>query len=96
MFGTYYGDATGGSGENAGGGVTGSGNILTLVSSYRAKVTTSGKVSVVTFNDIDNDQTVKMSGLNGKVTTGKNVTRNGNDFTAGPGMFPRFVRCFKF
>ncbi|MBP4077155.1 LPXTG cell wall anchor domain-containing protein [Enterococcus faecalis] len=85
VFGTYYGDATGGSGENAGGGVTGSGNILTLVSSYRAKVTTSGKVSVVTFNDIDNDQTVKMSGLNGKVTTGKNVTRNGNDFTAGPG-----------
>lgn len=85
VFGTYYGTATGGSGETAGGGVTGSGNILTLITSYRAKVTTSGKVSVVTFNDIDNEQTVKTEGLNGKVSTGKNVSKNGNSYTAGAG-----------
>ncbi|MTB34845.1 YSIRK-type signal peptide-containing protein [Streptococcus uberis] len=87
VFALYYGGASGGAGEtgsNTGSGI--SGRILNYVNSYKATVETTRGVSVVTFNDIDNKQTVKMSGLdNAKVTTGENINQTGNDFVAGSG-----------
>ncbi len=83
----YNGGANGGVGEDGspnGSGIAG--RILNYVYSYKATAETTKGVSVVTFNDIDNQQTVKMSGLDGaKVTKGKNITQTGNDFVAGAG-----------
>ena len=40
-------------------------------------------ISDVTINDVDSDQIIKVSPMgNAKVTTGKNITQNGNTFTA--------------
>ncbi len=87
VFALYNGGANGGVGEDGspnGSGIAG--RILNYVYSYKATAETTKGVSVVTFNDIDNQQTVKMSGLDGaKVTKGKNITQTGNDFVAGAG-----------
>lgn len=87
VFALYNGGANGGVGEDGspnGSGIAG--RILNYVYSYKATAETTKGVSVVTFNDIDNKQTVKMSGLDGaKVTKGKNITQTGNDFVAGAG-----------
>lgn len=83
-----------GSASSAGGGEAGStgsgagiaGRILNYVYSYKAEVATTNGVSVVTFNDIDNTQTVVVTGLDGsKVETGKNITAKGNSYSAGAG-----------
>ncbi|MFZ2187005.1 MAG: signal peptide protein, partial [Streptococcus parauberis] len=79
---------TGGGEGNTGSGGTSTvtGTILTYVHSYKGTAETTKGVSIVTFNDIDNDQTVKMSGLDGaKITNGKNVNQSGNDFTVTGG-----------
>lgn len=86
VFALYNGTGvvTGGGEGNtgAGGSATVTGTILTYVHSYKGTAETTKGVSIVTFNDIDNDQTVKMSGLDGaKITNGKNVNQSGNDFT---------------
>lgn len=87
VFALYNGGANGGVGEDGspnGSGIAG--RILNYVYSYKATAETTKGVSVVTFNDIDNKQTVKMSGLDSaKVTKGKNITQTGNDFVAGTG-----------
>lgn len=87
VFALYNGGANGGAGEtgsNTGSGV--GGRILDYIKSYKATAETTKGVSVVTFNDIDNQQTVSLTGLDGaKVTTGKNITQTGNDFVAGAG-----------
>ncbi|PCH10661.1 hypothetical protein A9Y57_01951 [Streptococcus parauberis] len=86
VFALYNGSGQGGAGEGAGGNASTSGRILNYVKSYKATAETTKGVSVVTFNDIDNQQTVKMSGLDGaKTTTGKNISQTGNDFEAGSG-----------
>ncbi|AUT05840.1 hypothetical protein SPSF3K_01115 [Streptococcus parauberis] len=86
VFALYNGSGQGGAGEGAGGNASTSGRILNYVKSYKATAETTKGVSVVTFNDIDNQQTVKMSGLDGaKITTGKNISQTGNDFVAGSG-----------
>lgn len=86
VFALYNVSGQGGAGEGAGGNASTSGRILNYVKSYKATAETTKGVSVVTFNDIDNQQTVKMSGLNGaKITTGKNISQTGNDFVAGSG-----------
>lgn len=86
VFALNNGSGQGGAGEGAGGNASTSGRILNYVKSYKATAETTKGVSVVTFNDIDNQQTVKMSGLNGaKITTGKNISQTGNDFVAGSG-----------
>lgn len=86
VFALYNGSGQGGAGEGAGGNASTSGRILNYVKSYKATAETTKGVSVVTFNDIDNQQTVKMSGLNGaKITTGKNISQTGNDFVASSG-----------
>ncbi len=86
IFALYNGSGQGGAGEGAGGNASTSGRILNYVKSYKATAETTKGVSVVTFNDIDNQQTVKMSGLDGaKITTGKNISQTGNDFVAGSG-----------
>ncbi|MCU7657252.1 YSIRK-type signal peptide-containing protein [Streptococcus agalactiae] len=86
VFALYNGSGQGGAGEGAGGNASTSGRILNYVKSYKATAETIKGVSVVTFNDIDNQQTVKMSGLDGaKITTGKNISQTGNDFVAGSG-----------
>ncbi|OHX26503.1 signal peptide protein [Streptococcus iniae] len=86
VFALYNGAGQGGAGEGAGGNASTSGRILNYVKSYKATAETTKGVSVVTFNDIDNQQTVKMSGLDGaKITTGKNISQTGNDFEAGSG-----------
>ncbi|PNY21523.1 hypothetical protein ASN88_01191 [Streptococcus parauberis] len=90
VFALYNGTGvvTGGGEGNtgAGGSATVTGTILTYVHSYKGTAKTTKGVSIVTFNDIDNDQTVKMSGLNGaKTTTGKNISQTGNNFEAGSG-----------
>ncbi|HEN0691860.1 TPA: YSIRK-type signal peptide-containing protein [Streptococcus agalactiae] len=82
--GTLTGGGEGNNGSTGGGSYTGT--ILNYVYSYKAQAETTKGVSIVTFNDIDNQQTVKMSGLDGaKVTIGKNITQTGNDFVAGSG-----------
>lgn len=86
VFATYNGTAQGGAGEQGGGSaVISSGNILDYVYSYDLKVQATGKLSVATLNDIDNNQTITTSSLNGTVTTGKNVSASGNSYTAGSG-----------
>ncbi|KLJ82611.1 Gram-positive signal peptide protein, YSIRK family [Streptococcus agalactiae] len=86
VFALYNGSGQGGAGEGAGGNASTSGRILNYVKSYKATAETTKGVSIVTFNDIDNDQTVKMSGLDGaKITNGKNVNQSGNDFTVTGG-----------
>lgn len=87
VFATTQGTVGGGAGEGASGGTMGYyGNILSVVRSYDYKVETSNAVSKVTGNDIDNDQTITVNGLDdGKIGTGKNVTANGNSFSAGSG-----------
>ncbi|MHA2792753.1 LPXTG cell wall anchor domain-containing protein [Streptococcus agalactiae] len=88
VFATTNGTVGGGAGEGAtGGGTIGySGNILAMVKSYDYEVTTSNAVSTVTFNDIDNNQTVTLNGLDGsKVVKGRNVQQSGNSYSAGAG-----------
>ncbi|MFI3886745.1 YSIRK-type signal peptide-containing protein [Streptococcus parauberis] len=90
VFALYNGTGTttgGGEGNTGSGGTsTVTGTILTYVHSYKGTAETTKGVSIVTFNDIDNDQTVKMSGLDGaKITNGKNVNQSGNDFTVTGG-----------
>ncbi|HEN5999979.1 TPA: YSIRK-type signal peptide-containing protein [Streptococcus agalactiae] len=82
--GTLTGGGEGNNGSTGGGSYTGT--ILNYVYSYKAQAKTTKGVSIVTFNDIDNDQTVKMSGLDGaKIKNGKNVNQSGNDFTVTGG-----------
>lgn len=46
-------------------------------------LTDSDNVSEVTVNDVDSNQVIDVSNLDGaKVTTGKNITQSGNSFTA--------------
>lgn len=89
VFALYNGSASSAGGGEAGSNGSGagiSGRILNYVYSYKAEVATSNGVSVVTFNDIDNTQTVVVVGLDGsKVETGKNVTAKGNSYSAGAG-----------
>lgn len=89
VFALYNGSASssgGGEAGSTGSGAGIAGRILNYVYSYKAKVTTTNGVSVVTFNDIDNTQTVVVTGLDGsKVETGKNITSKGNSYSAGAG-----------
>ncbi|KAF0052049.1 YSIRK-type signal peptide-containing protein [Streptococcus iniae] len=88
VFALYNGGATGGVGEGGSGGGSGvSGRILNYVYSYKGKAETTKGVSVATINDVDNNQTVKLTGgLDGtKVTNGKNIKHSGNNFEAGAG-----------
>lgn len=88
VFATTHGTVNSGAGEGAtGGGTTGfQGAILANVKSYDYEVSTSNAVSTVTFNDIDNNQTVSFNGLDGaKIVKGRNVTQSGNRYSAGAG-----------
>lgn len=89
VFALYNGSASssgGGEAGSAGSGAGIAGRILNYVYSYKAEVATTNGVSVVTFNDIDNTQTVVVTGLDGsKVETGKNITAKGNSYSAGAG-----------
>ncbi|MGV3294215.1 putative cross-wall-targeting lipoprotein signal domain-containing proteiin [Streptococcus pluranimalium] len=76
VFATYTGGAVGGVG----------GAILNYVYSYKVKAVTANNVSVVTFNDLDVEQSIKVSGLDGAtISTGKNISGSGNDFKGTPG-----------
>ena len=56
------------------------------VKSYDYEVSTSKPVSTVTFNDIDNNQTVILNGLDGaKLVKGRNVTQSDNRYSSGAG-----------
>lgn len=87
VFATYTGGAVGGAGEAASGTGSGVGGaILNYVYSYKVKVVTSNNVSVVTFNDLDVQQSIKVSGLDGAtISKGKNITGSGTSFTGKPG-----------
>ncbi|MHA2719567.1 YSIRK-type signal peptide-containing protein [Streptococcus agalactiae] len=86
VFATYTGGATGGVGESAGGGTGIGGAILNYVYSYKVKAVTANDVSVVTFNDLDVEQSIKVSGLDGAtIETGKNISGSGNAFKGTPG-----------
>ncbi|MGT2845490.1 YSIRK-type signal peptide-containing protein [Streptococcus hongkongensis] len=88
VFATTHGTVTGGAGEGAtGSGSTGfTGAILANVKSYDYEVSTSKEVSTITFNDIDNQQTVSMTGLDGsKLVKGRNIQQSGNSYSAGAG-----------
>ncbi|WP_349549686.1 KxYKxGKxW signal peptide domain-containing protein [Leuconostoc pseudomesenteroides] len=86
VFATYTGASQGGAGESGGGSASiAGGNILNYVHSYDGVLEADGNISVVTFNDLDNNQSVSVDGLNGQATAGKNVSQNGNTFSAGPG-----------
>lgn len=89
VFALYNGSASSSGGGEAGSNGSGAGiagRILNYVYSYKAEVATSNGVTVVTFNDIDNTQTVVVVGLDGsKVETGKNITAKGNSYSAGAG-----------
>lgn len=86
VFATYTGGAVGGVGEAAGGGSGVGGAILNYVYSYKVKAVTANDVSVVTFNDLDVEQSIKVSGLDGAtISTGKNISGSGNDFKGTPG-----------
>ena len=89
VFALYNGSASssgGGEASSNGSGAGIAGRILNYVYSYKAEVATSNGVTVVTFNDIDNTQTVVVVGLDGsKVETGKNITAKGNSYSAGAG-----------
>lgn len=81
------GTVTGGAGEGAtGGNVGASGAVLAMVKSYDYEVSTSNAVSTVTFNDIDNNQTLTLNGLDGaKLVKGRNINQAGNSYSAGAG-----------
>lgn len=81
------GTVTGGAGEGAtGGNVGASGAILSMVKSYDYEVSTSNAVSTVTFNDIDNNQTVTLNGLDGStLVKGRNVRQTGTGYSTGAG-----------
>lgn len=87
VFALYSGAAQGGTGESASGSGSGFvGRILNYVYAYKLKVVTSNDVSVVTFNDIDNKQTIEVSGLDGaSIEKGKNVTGSGTRYSSGAG-----------
>ena len=89
VFALYNGSASssgGGEAGSTGSGAGIAGRILNYVYSYKAEVATTNGVSVVTFNDIDNTQTVVVTSLDGsKVETGKNITAKGNSYSAGAG-----------
>ncbi|MFU2195054.1 putative cross-wall-targeting lipoprotein signal domain-containing proteiin [Streptococcus pluranimalium] len=86
VFATYTGGATGGVGESAGGGTGIGGAILNYVYSYKVKAVTANDVSVVTFNDLDVEQSIKVSGLDGAtIEKGKNISGSGTNFTGTPG-----------
>jgi LPXTG-motif cell wall anchor domain protein len=89
VFALYNGSASSSGGGEAGSNGSGAGlagRILNYVYSYKAEVATTNGLSVVTFNDIDNTQTVVVTGLDGsKVETGKNITAKGNSYSAGAG-----------
>ena len=87
VFATTHGTVSTGAGEGAtGGNIGATGAILAAVKSYDYEVSTSKEVSTVTFNDIDNQQTVTMNGLDGsKLVKGRNIQQSGNNYSAGPG-----------
>lgn len=87
VFATTHGTVTNGAGEGAtGGNIGASGAILANVKSYDYEVSTSKPVSTVTFNDIDNNQTVILNGLDGaKLVKGRNVTQSDNSYSSGAG-----------
>ncbi|MFZ7333557.1 YSIRK-type signal peptide-containing protein [Streptococcus pluranimalium] len=86
VFATYTGGAVGGVGEAAGGGTGIGGAILNYVYSYKVKAVTANDVSVVTFNDLDVEQSIKVSGLDGaSIEKGKNISGSGNNFKGTPG-----------
>ncbi|OCM11308.1 LPXTG cell wall anchor domain-containing protein [Streptococcus agalactiae] len=87
VFATTHGTVSVGAGEGAtGGNIGATGAILAAVKSYDYEVSTSKEVSTVTFNDIDNQQTVSMNGLDGsKLVKGRNIQQSGNSYSAGPG-----------
>ncbi len=86
VFATYTGGAVGGVGEAAGSGSGVGGAILNYVYSYKVKVVTANDVSVVTFNDLDVEQSIKVLGLDGAIVEkGKNISGSGTNFTGTPG-----------
>lgn len=87
VFATTHGTVTSGAGEGAtGGNIGASGAILANVKSYDYEVSTSKPVSTVTFNDIDNNQTVILNGLDGaKLVKGRNVTQSDKRYSSGAG-----------
>ena len=87
VFALYSGAAQGGAGESASGSGSGiGGRILNYVYAYKVQAVTSNDVSVVTFNDIDNKQTIEVSGLDGaSIEKGKNVTGSGTRYSSGAG-----------
>ena len=87
VFATTHGTVSAGAGEGAtGGNIGATGAILAAVKSYDYEVSTSKEVSTVTFNDIDNNQTVSMNGLDGsKLVKGRNIQQAGNSYSAGAG-----------
>ena len=87
VFATTHGTVSAGAGEGAtGGNIGATGAILAAVKSYDYEVSTSKEVSTVTFNDIDNNQTVTLNGLDGsKLVKGRNINQAGNSYSAGAG-----------
>ncbi len=83
------GEANGGGGvDGQGGGYGASGAYLNDRQGWIKQVTVgvitdANDVSEVTLNDVDSNQVIKASTINGaKITTGKNITQSGNTFTA--------------
>ena len=83
------GEANGGGGvDGQGGGYGASGAYLNDRQGWIKQVaigviTDANDVSEVTLNDVDSNQVIKASTINGaKITTGKNITQSGNTFTA--------------
>jgi adhesin isopeptide-forming family sspB-C2 type protein/LPXTG-motif cell wall-anchored protein len=83
------GEANGGGGvDGQGGGYGASGAYLNDRQGWIKQVSVTVKtdaddVSEITINDIDSNQVVRVSPIdNAKVTTGENITQNGNTFTA--------------
>lgn len=83
------GEANGGGGvDGQGGGYGASGAYLNDRQGWIKKVTVgvitdANDVSEVTVNDVDSNQVIEASTINGaKITTGKNISQSGNTFTA--------------
>ena len=82
------GEANGGGGVDGQGGGGASGAYLNDRQGWVKMVTVgvetdSNNVSEVTVNDVDSNQVIDVSSLDGaKVTTGKNISQSGNSFTA--------------
>ena len=88
VFGLVNGANTGGGvGEGASGAGSAGNIVLTNIYSYKLALATSEGVKVVTFNDLDNDQTLSdLSGFDGTaVETGANVTTGSGTYGAGAG-----------